>query len=159
TGQPVLEPFRHQGWVRGAMFDSKSSRVLTASQDGTARLWDIRMQVSPPVLFPDSSGGGSASFNRTGSRVLMSVDRDTVQVCDAFNGKPVGPALRHSGGRERAHIRAACYSPDDTRILTAGEEGIIRVWNASSSELKLELPTKRPVVLARFSPDSRSIVV
>ena len=159
TGQPVLEPFQHQGWVREAVFDSSNSQVLTASQDGTAQLWDIRMRVSPQVSFPHSAGGGSASFNRTGSRVLMSVDRDTVQVCDAFTGKPIGPPLRHQGGRERAHIRAAFYSPDDSKILTAGEEGIIRVWNAASYELKLELSVQRPVVLARFSLDSHLVVV
>ena len=73
-------------------------------------------------------------------------------LADAFTEKPIGPALRHPGGRELAHIRAAFYSPDDSKILTAGEEGIIRVWNASSYELKLELPIHRPVELARFSP-------
>ena len=159
TDQALVEPFEHQGWVRSVAFNSSATQLLTASEDGTARLWDIRMRGAPRALFPFSAGGGSASFNRAGTRVLMSVDRDTVQVCDASTGKSVGPALRHPGGREKGHIRSCCYSPDDSRILTAGEAGIIRVWNAATYQLELEWPVNGPVELARFSPDSRFIVV
>jgi len=32
---------KHEGRVNGAMFDQAQMRILTWSEDGTARLWDI----------------------------------------------------------------------------------------------------------------------
>jgi WD40 repeat protein len=50
TGQQILEPFEHQGWIRTIVFNSSNTHVLTASQDGTARLWDIRMRSAGGLL-------------------------------------------------------------------------------------------------------------
>ena len=36
-----MQIFQHDGRVNGAMFDSNESRVLSWSEDKTARLWDL----------------------------------------------------------------------------------------------------------------------
>jgi WD40 repeat protein len=37
---PVAGPMRHDGEVRSAQFSADGQRVVTASQDKTARVWD-----------------------------------------------------------------------------------------------------------------------
>ena len=159
TGQLVIEAFEHRGWIRSLMFNSNDTQVVTASQDGTARLWDVRMRQPPAVLLPLSAGGGEASFNHAGTRLIISVDLNAVQICDARTGKPVGPPLQHPLTSKRVHIRRAAFSSDDSKILTAGEEGVVCVWDAASHQLEHELPVQHSVVGARFSPDGRFIVV
>ena len=38
----LVPPLQHAGWVRAAAFDPKGERVVTASYDSTARIWDAR---------------------------------------------------------------------------------------------------------------------
>jgi WD40 repeat protein len=91
--------------------------------------------------------------------LVVGVDVDAVQICDARTGLSVSPILRHSGGRETALIRTASFSHDDARLLTVGEEGIVVIWNATSYQLERKLVLKHPVAIAQFSPDDRFIVV
>src|SRR6185369_4613876 len=96
------------------------TRLVTGSVDGTARVWDVRMRSPESPVFPMSKGGGTAVFDQSGKRVVMSVARDAVQVCDGITAGPIGPGLRHPG--TDPHIRYAWFSPDDSRLLTVGEE-------------------------------------
>ena len=44
---------QHEGWVLGAMFSSDDRLILTWSQDGTVRLWDISVDYDfPPEHLP-----------------------------------------------------------------------------------------------------------
>jgi WD40 repeat protein len=40
TGKAIGEPIRHDGWVNSAVFSPDGARVVTASRDQTARVWD-----------------------------------------------------------------------------------------------------------------------
>ncbi|MBN1349527.1 hypothetical protein JXJ21_08970, partial [candidate division KSB1 bacterium] len=47
---PIGTPMKHERSVNGAAFNGDESRILTYSSDGTARLWDISIDLK----FPDS---------------------------------------------------------------------------------------------------------
>ncbi|MGA7317211.1 MAG: TIR domain-containing protein [Silvibacterium sp.] len=60
----------------------------------------------------------------------------------------------HVGGLERVG-----FSADGKRLLTAGDDGIVRVWNMETDSLMLVLNAhKKPVTSAVFSPDGRLIL-
>jgi hypothetical protein len=52
TGHLVSEPFVHQKEVRRAEFSPDGQRLLTASLDGTAKIWELDF-IRPPVPVPD----------------------------------------------------------------------------------------------------------
>src|SRR5205814_4928510 len=53
--------------------------------------------------------------------------------------------------------RHVIYSPDSTRIVTAGDQNTIRVWNAQTGGETLTL--KANTASISFSPDGKRIVL
>jgi len=81
--------------------------VVTASEDGTARLWDA---ATGKVLGEPMKHDGrvfSAEFSPDGQRVVTASEDKTAQVWDAASGKPIGQSLKHDG-----RVFSAQFSPD-----------------------------------------------
>jgi len=77
-----------------------------------------------------------------------------VHIWDATNGTAVSAPIT-SG----AALNSAMWSPSGMSIVTAGEDGTLRVWNiASGKELSRIQINAAPVTFAGWSPDSRRIV-
>lgn len=157
----LLHLWFHNGAINSAEFSADGARVLIASDDGTAQVWDAATgaalgkvkSASKMALLPGGVVPG-ASFSPDGRRVLTLSDDRTVQQWDAVTGAPVGRALRHAGP-----VNQASFSPDGGRILTADGDGTARVWNAVSGE-----PEGKPlghdggVRAAVFSPDGARVI-
>jgi eukaryotic-like serine/threonine-protein kinase len=159
TGRMLLEPIKHQGGIGTVMFNSNDTQLVTASMDGTARLWDIRMRTPTSAPLVVATGGSAAAFSRSGDQIILSVEPYSVRVFDTPTGRPLSPLLSHPGEGEAGQIRQVAFSPDESRILTIGAGGLLRVWDAASFELRLELVVGNSVTAARFSPDGQLIVV
>ena len=61
---------KHGGIVPSAQFSPDGKRILTASYDGTARVWDV--QTGQPLTEPMKPGGtvNSAQFSPDGKRIV-----------------------------------------------------------------------------------------
>jgi WD40 repeat protein len=56
-------------------------------------------------------------------------------------------------------VLAAEFSPDGSRIVSAGADGTVRIWDAAGGETLVVLYQHRGAALsASFSPDGRSVV-
>jgi hypothetical protein len=45
SGEPVGQPLRHEGGVNAASFSADGRRIVTASHDGTARIWAASVEL------------------------------------------------------------------------------------------------------------------
>ena len=100
--------------VLSAQFSPDGQRVVTASLDNTARLWDAAngKPIGEPMKHEDNVT--SAQFSPDGQRVVTASEDKTARLWDAANGKPIGEPMMHEDP-----VDSAQFSPDGQRVVTA----------------------------------------
>jgi WD40 repeat protein/tRNA A-37 threonylcarbamoyl transferase component Bud32 len=167
TGQPIGEPLRHRYPVWAVSFSPDGRTILTGSgfdgeHVGEARLWDAATgePLCPPLPHPDEVH--VAVFSPDGQRFLTVCDEE-VRIWRLENGKPTSRTLPHPlPARRMAGIQPrlwAVFSPDSKSVLTGGEDGTARLWDAATCAPRGEpLRHEGPVLSMVFSPDGKTIV-
>src|SRR5262249_52070136 len=140
-----------------ASFSSDGQRVVTASDDTTARIWDPAVGVEHLGMRDGEGPAGGAGWSPQGNRILTRA-RGTVEVWAALSGTKVltPPA-------QQTLIEDARWNLDGSRILTVGTTGItstVTVWDATTGA---RLPTYsapgESLVAAATSPDGSGRVL
>jgi hypothetical protein len=115
------------------MFSPDGRRVLTSSEDNTARVWDLRSgQPAGPPLY-HSGSVIQAAFSKDGGRIVTASRDQTARVWDAATGQPACPPLQH-----RAKVNHAAFSLDGRHVVTASADKTARVWHVSMDERPAE---------------------
>ena len=118
----------HDSAVRSAVFSSDNDRILTASYDGTARLWDGQ---TGTLIYPLEGHGGqvyTAVFSGDGDRILTASSDGTARLWNARTG-----TLIHTLEGHGDQVYTAVFSSDNDRILTASLDGTARLWDAQTA--------------------------
>jgi len=126
-------------------------RVVTASDDGTARVWDVGTKVSLP-LEGHTEPVHFAMFSSDGRHVVTASNDRTARIWDAHTGKQIAVLGGHTG-----RVLTAVFSPDGPRVLTASEDETARLWNVDTSIVDLK-GHDGGVWTAAFSHDRRLVV-
>src|SRR5271165_3436631 len=151
---PFTEPLRHGGLVVTASFNADGTRIVTASADHTARIWDAQSgkPISGPLQHEDVVS--AASFSPDGTRIVTASADRTARIWDALSGKPIGRPLQHG-----LVVLAASFSQDGTRIVPASADHTARIWDAQTGK-PIGEPLRHDDVVsaASFSPDGTRIV-
>jgi WD40 repeat protein len=125
-GRTLLILAGHEAPVWQATRNADGSRILTASSDGTARVWDAQTGEELATLRHEAAVS-QATWDADGSRVLTASADGTARVWDANNGKELA-TLRHED-----RVWRATWNADGSRILTVSADGTARVWLLASS--------------------------
>ena len=78
-------------------FSPDGARVLTGSDDNTARLWDAASGKPIATLSGHTGSVDAVAFSPDGARVLTGSDDNTARLWDAASGKPVATLGGHTG--------------------------------------------------------------
>jgi WD40 repeat protein len=147
----------HERWVRCVNFSDDGKKMVTASDDKTARIWDTRTGEELRVLgeHPGPMHHGSiltAAFNADGTKVVTAAQDGSARVWNAATGD-VLQLLEHPNW-----VNAAVFSPDEKLVATACVDGHIRLWDADSGkQRRLLAPHGRNVNTVSFSRDGKRI--
>jgi WD40 repeat protein len=148
-------PLVHGGAISGAEFSPADANVLlTASLDGTARLWDVKARKVTRVLRHAEAGAAqavrAAHFSADGGHVVTAGDDRAVRIWNAASGELEGTI---SAG---APVLAAAFSADGTRILAGLANGQAVVYDVQTRGAIVRYSGHTDAIESvAFSPDGR----
>ena len=149
-----LFSFRPDASLITASFSPDGRWVVTASDDGTARVWEVASGKAPGQPLRHNGAIKSVAFSPDGKRVVTASADGTARVWEAATGKAVGGPLRHDGV-----VSSASFSPDGQWVVTASDDGTARVWEvATGKAVGQPLRHNGLVFSASIGPDGKWVV-
>jgi WD40 repeat protein len=166
----------HTDIVWSSSFSPDGTKVVTASRDTTAIVWDAVTGDRLLTLGDDpeteeveghTDQVNSAVFTPDGTRIVTVSYDGTARVWDATTGE-ASLVLPHDGeavflttteqfGPDGAPLGPVAFSPDGGRLVTYTGAGTVRVWDVASGQL-LSLLGGPIAYSAAFSSDGTRIV-
>ena len=144
----------HHGLVNDAAFSPDGGKALTASDDGTAKIWDANTGVCLLTIAQHKDVVNSATFSSDASRIVTASGDRTAKVWDATTGACL---LTLAGHKDLVH--SAAFNSDASKIVTASHDCTSKVWNIETGACLLTLDQHQDSVNnAAFSSFGSKIV-
>lgn len=144
----LLHVLPHEQTVWTAVFSRDGRRVVTASRDGTAQVWDVATGARVGAALQHRGNANDVTLSPDGTRVASVGEDGIARVWAATTGAPLTPWLAHGGPG-----MAVGFDPAGTRIIVASRDGTARIWESSNGTQIAVLHHRGPVRSAIFSPD------
>lgn len=148
------QAFRQPERVMALAFHPTLNRIVTACNDGKARVWDPASGEMLLELSGHTGGVLDAKFSPDGDYVLTTSKDSSARVWNSGTGESVAVFKGHTGW-----VLHGNFHPNRDWVVTSSHDGSARVWRHKTAE-----PIGRPLLHrdsaanARFSPDGRYIV-
>jgi WD40 repeat protein len=122
-GKSLPFQLNHDDGVIFAAFSRDGRRIVTASEDFTARVWDSRtgIQLTPPLKHADQVR--MAVFSPDGKWILTASSDRTARIWSAETGDPLTPPLRHI-----FRLQSAVFEADALQVLTVDTQSHQWLW-------------------------------
>lgn len=144
----------HRSGVNSVAFSPDGRFVLTASLDGTARVWNVNTGQQTAELSGHTQRVNRAVFSPDGTRIVTASNDGTARLWDTSTGEELA-ALEGHGDT----VRTAAFSSDGSRVVTASWDGTARVWDVRTGTLSALLTGHNgAVTTAQLSPDGAHVV-
>jgi serine/threonine protein kinase len=141
----------HPDSVLDAAYSKDGDRILTACDDGKARLWNGSGRLLAELPHAAGKGVNGASFLAEGG-VLTWSDDGTARLWDA-QGKQTA-LLDGKGGS----VTESVLSRDERFVLTSSSDWTIRLWDRSGVPLASLGPHEGRIREAAFSPSGERVL-
>lgn len=116
--------------INGVEFSPDGKRIVTASDDGTARVWDTATGVLRLTLRGHTNWLWQASFSPDGTRIVTASRDLTARIWDAKTGAPIRTLTGHL-----ASVLDARYLKSGKEIATASADKTVKIWDAETGEV------------------------
>jgi WD40 repeat protein/serine/threonine protein kinase len=142
----------HTSKVIGIDLSPSGKLVATSSDDHTAIVWDF--EGNSVATWQGHTGPiNEVNFTVDEKQIITASDDQTLRL---WSTEPAGTSVSYDFG-DTNEVWKAVFSPDQTMVATAGENGIVALIDASTGELKRRLPHGVAVLSVAWLSDGRLI--
>jgi WD40 repeat protein len=138
----------------GVALSADGTRLVTASSDATARVWDTGASSPLLELKGHAHEVTCAVVSADGTRVVTGAEDNAARVWDARTGACLLELTGHYGS-----VGAVAFTPDGGRVVTGSGDGTARVWDGRTGKCLHELAGHPgPVWFVAVAADGRRVV-
>jgi WD40 repeat protein len=150
----------HTGAVNAVAFSAGGSRIASAGDDHTIRIWDLPTRGPAGVLTGHDGPVSSLALSPDGRILASAGDDRTVRLWDLETLRERQTLHGHAN-----KVTVVAFAPNGKWLATASLDGVLRLWDVASGKVsglynhggdKAHLD--RAVVDIAFTPDSRLMV-
>jgi WD40 repeat protein len=127
TNASRIELLGHTDWISSINFDSCGKKMITASYDKTARIWDFTTGNCLTAI-SEQEHIKSAQFNPSEDRVIT-ITNHLAKAWDTATGIYQSLFEGHTNA-----INSARYNSTGILVVTASDDKTARIWNAKTGE-------------------------
>jgi WD40 repeat protein len=154
--QPKLVlPIGHTNFVDNACFFPDGKKVLTASADKTAKIWDAQSGALLADLKGHAGNVTCARISSNGKKIVTASNDGTAKIWNAETGD-----LLFSVKGQGEIVYDACFSQDSKKLVITGADSIAaEIWDVETGRLIMDLKKENAFALnVCFSPDGGKIL-
>jgi WD40 repeat protein len=139
----------HTSDVMSVAYSPDGSRIASASNDHTVKIWDAASGQILHTLTGHTDEVKSVVYRPDGRRLASASGDGTVKVWDPVTGEACLTIKSQTGA-----VHGVAYSPDGRRLASGGQDGTVKVWDAATGDKLLTLSGHtNPVYGVAYSPD------
>ncbi|MDA1013097.1 MAG: hypothetical protein O3A00_01440 [Planctomycetota bacterium] len=156
TGELLNTLQGHQAAITSIAFASDNQRLVTASTDGSARVWDLRDAKFPETLAfgGHASAVTTAAFTADGTRIVSGSADNTVKLWNATSSELMMDFVGHTDA-----VLAAAMLPNNQNVISVSADKTIRVWNVADGKVARTVTTAGALSRACFTRDVGRVAV
>ena len=173
SGRLLLNLVGHEAGVNAVAF-APSGELVTTVGDNTVRLWELPSGRPHGTCVSQSGHSRCLAFSADG-RTLAVGSFDHIFAVDLWDpitatrkGRLTDPGTATAQGRLTSAVQptgeanfgvaSVAFSPDDATLAAGCSDGVIRLWDVASGDMRLTLSGHVGVISRlAFAPDGRSL--
>lgn len=124
----------HKAAVLSAEFSPTGDRVVTASQDNTAKLWNVKNGSLIATLGGHTGLVKTARFNVTGDKIVTASWDSTAKIWNGEDGSVIHTLSGHAN-----KVSSAQFNVAGTMVVTASGDRTAKVWRVEDGSVLVTL--------------------
>jgi len=128
--EPNLVLTGHSDDVNSVDWSPNENRLVTASLDGTAIVWEAQTGKALHTLAGHEGRVNLALWSPDGKQIATAAADGILRLWDPADGSQVNSIETNAG-----EIFSLVWAPNSTRIITGHEDGSLRIWEVTSGKL------------------------
>lgn len=149
----------HTSFVSSTAFNSDGSRIVSASEDMTVRIWDVKTGTEIHQIKGCTLWVNPNTFSPDNKRIVLApidtINLNNVTIWNIETGKCIRTLKGHSG-----RVNSASFSPDGKYIVSTSQDSTLRIWDAETGEAIRVLrscPEIEQIVSTAFDSTTRTL--
>jgi WD40 repeat protein len=148
-----VDTFKHDETINAVAFARDGVVVLSAADDRSVRIWDVRATTRPAVTMSHGADVRGVAVSPDGTLVATGAEDGTARLWNAQSGESVGQPMVQGSFVDRLQFGAG-----GTRLLSVAADA--RLWKVPTGEaIGPSLSNERAAKDAVFSADGKRVAV